>query len=928
MKHRKFLFLNNLQTIILFALLLPIVRAELTPSPDDWRDQVIYQIITDRFFDGEYSNNTANPSGTYNPSGGWDIHGGDFKGIQQKLDYLKSLGVTALWISPVLYNQNGAYHGYCTIDFNRIDPHWGALSDLQQLVQQAHLRGIYINLDIICNHGGDLIYSTDGGYPNYTTSGYNLSYRSATHYAAPFDNLAYFHNYGNIGNWSDPEQILGELSGLDDFKTELTSIRTTFISIYSNLFDTTDIDGIRIDTVKHVDLGFWQTWAPAIRTYLAPRGKINFFMYGEVYDGDDSKCASYVNSSTLTSILDYPLYFTTNGVFADLSAATDNLDNRYTSLTTRYPAEAQSRLVTFLDNHDQPRFLSSSHANDDQKRLEVALVFQLTSRGVPCIYYGTEQGFNGSGDPNCREDMFDGQFESGPSLGDNFNQTHALFLLVQKLNNLRRLYSPLRRGTQTTLQNSSSGTGIYAYSRQEGSSELIIILNTATASKTTNALPTSYTSGTKLLNLLNSSDTVTINASNQIPILTIGAQTARIYLPVSQVQSLNPTILKITPAHDSKNIAVNTTIAVMFNMAMNTTSVQQAFSTSPSSSGSFNWIGNQMTYTPSSSFLGNQLYTVRIATTARALTGLPLFGTFESIFATGTGLPPQPPSPIGPLSGTYGKITIDGLLNDWRGTAGIQGTGTISSTGTEFIWKDEINDDTGDGDYTYPTDATFTGGDADIDEFRIAWDTGYLYFLFKAVSINTAASFFTPYFGVAIDTDRVYGSGRTALGIEGGIANGGADAVLSGYLASEFEVAVPGVNSVVMTDKNGNIVSTGVKSAYNKNIGVTEIAVPLSTIGNPAGKTWSFVPYAALETYNGIREIQQYATQWNPGGGFNNDADGNEPDIFDLVGNSATEQLKDLNSYVGSTPAVIVRCAISITFGNIVPVGLSKFSCN
>jgi hypothetical protein len=335
-----------------------------------------------------------------------------------------------------------------------------------------------------------------------------------------------------------------------------------------------------------------------------------------------------------------------------------------------------------------------------------------------------------------------------------------------------------------------------------------------------------------------------------------------------------------------------------------------------------------MTYTPSSSFIGNQQYSVHIETTARAVTNIPMFGPFDSIFVTGANvtLPPQPPAPYGPLSGTFGRITVDGLTNDWHGIPGARGTGTISST--EFIWKDEMNDDTGDGDYTYPTDATFTGGDADIDEFRLAWDTGYLYFLFKPVSVNPSASFFTPYFGIAIDTNRVYGSGRTELGIEGGIANGGTDAVLSGYLASEFEVAIPGGNPVVMVDKNGTNVSTGVRSAYNKTSGATEIAVPLSTIGNPAGHTWSFVPYAGLETFNMLREIQLNRAQWVPGGGYDNDSAGNEPDIFDLVGNTAANQIVDLSSYSGVTPATIARSAISITFGAIVPVELSLFNAH
>ena len=127
-----------------------------------WQAQNIYQVITDRFFDGDASNNNA--EGNYSPSSSGSVHGGDFRGIEQKLDYIKALGATAIWISPIVLNGRGQFHGYAARDFYRVAPHWGRLADLQHMIAAAHARGLLVIDDIIVNHGDDLIYSTDSGY--------------------------------------------------------------------------------------------------------------------------------------------------------------------------------------------------------------------------------------------------------------------------------------------------------------------------------------------------------------------------------------------------------------------------------------------------------------------------------------------------------------------------------------------------------------------------------------------------------------------------------------------------------------------------------------------------------------------------------------------------------------------------------------------
>ena len=628
------------------------------PNSDFWRNQNIYQIVTDRFFDGDSANNNA--SGNYSASAGSSPHGGDFKGIEQKLDYIKALGATAIWISPVVKNGNGDYHGYAATDFYAVEPRFGTMNDLQRLVSEAHKRGILVVNDVVVNHGSTWVDSADAGWGNtfrYPPSGYTLKYNSGGKtYASPFDNASLTSAFGNTGlanifhnncggilNYGDSTQVeLGELSALDDFKTESTYVRQKMGEIYSFWINHAGFDGFRIDTVKHVEMGFWDYWSPLVRSSSTAAGKPNFFQFGEVYDGSDAKCGSYTGTKTsgtykMESVLDYPLYYQVNSVFASGSGNTQLLENRYANLTTAYyDASSLMSLVTFLDNHDQPRFLSTN-IGGNTTRLELALAFLYTSRGIPCLYYGTEQDFDGGTDPWDREDMFDGQFEGGPSNGDNFNMVGARFKLVAKLNNLRRLYPALCTGTHNNLWNNPTGPGLFAYSRRLGSQEVFVVLNTASTSQTIANRPTIYPAGTILVNALNPSETLTVVAGTDgIPSITMPALSYKIFVAQSQYTALNPMVESMSPSHDAFSVPTSSMITLSFSRGMNTSSVQAAFSTTPSSTGSFSWSNSNsvMIYAPSSNLAGNTLQTVRVATTATDSNGVAMFAPFESRFTT------------------------------------------------------------------------------------------------------------------------------------------------------------------------------------------------------------------------------------------------------------------------------------------------------
>lgn len=636
----------------IFAVIIAIVCPSITlpaqnPSTANWQRQSIYQIVTDRFFDGDPSNNNAD--GNYDPGGhrGTSVHGGDFKGIEEKLDYIKALGATAIWISPVVLNVSGEFHGYAARDFYKVDPHWGTMEDLKHFVHAAHARGLLVIDDIVVNHGGNLVDSEDTGYPNFKRppEGYQLRFRDpAKQYPPPFDlNAAnpsltnLFHNHGFIQNYGDSLQVeWGELSSLDDFRTESPYVREQMKKIYEYWIQEGDFDGFRIDTVKHVEMGFWQEWCPAIREFAASHGKTNFFMFGEVLDGSDAKCGSYTGTIgggpfKLDSVLDYTLYFQINSLFANASAPTERIANHYRTIAPNYAPAAQNQLITFLDNHDQPRFLSVQGANID--RLKLALAFLYTAPGVPCLYYGTEQAFNGAKDPWDREDMFAGQFEWGPSRGDNFNMTHPLFQWVAKLNNLRRLYPELQTGAFSNVFSNTSGSGLFTFTRQQDQREILVVLNTATTNKTLPPCKVIYPSGTKMQNVLAEKESFVVTKEGNTPALDVPGTSAKMFVAETQFRPLDPTVTEISPAQDASGIPSTTPIIIQFSRPMDTAGVEKAFSTVPSIKGVFEWnlTHDQMTFLPDAPGFTGQRVTIRIGDTAHdATAGCKFYAAFES----------------------------------------------------------------------------------------------------------------------------------------------------------------------------------------------------------------------------------------------------------------------------------------------------------
>jgi len=651
-------------------------------SPSDWRDVNIYQIFTDRFFDGNPNNNSSDPEDKFNPSSALGVHGGDLKGVEKKLDYIKALGANAIWISPIplTAKTNVAYHGYVARDFYQLAPHWGTVEELTNMVAEAHKRGIYVILDVVCNHQSTLIDSGDAGFPAWNFSGYNMRWTVATNqYPAPFNNLSYFHNNGNTANYDDPTQVtLGDLRGLDDLKTETEYVRTNMVEIYKFWMDLADFDGFRLDASKHAEIGFWQHWNPEIREYAIAKGKTNFFTYGENIAGDAANGyytgtkagAGFANDSAL----DYPLYNSINSAFATASGNTKQIEDHYNALPVYYDPYAQNRLVTFLDNHDKNRFMSSGLANNNMSRLGNALSFLYSSRGIPCLYQGTEQAFNGGTSPNNREDVFDGQYEQGPSLGDNFNMTHQGFLQIAKLNNFRRLYPALRTGDHVNKWNNNSGPGLFAYTRRLSTQEVLVVLNTSGSSQNLPERSSIYAPGTIMVNLFNTNETITVTGASNTPQITMPGSSYKMFIAQSQWSSLDPVVTSQVPAHAAGNVNVLAPLVLRFSKPMNTNSVHSALTITPSVSGTFSWNASrtEMTFTPGGlGFTSLSTNMIRLETNAMdSVDGKLFYAPFETFFATSASSVTDvvPPSvsidaPVS-LSTLSGQVIVSGTASD------------------------------------------------------------------------------------------------------------------------------------------------------------------------------------------------------------------------------------------------------------------------
>ena len=578
-------------------------KPDLQPHVKDWREEIIYQVLVDRFANGDAANDF-----NVHPGVPARYHGGDWKGLEDKLEYIQALGVTTLWISPIIKNVEtdagvDGYHGYWAQDLTQLNPHFGEIGSLRRLVRACHQVGIKVIVDIVTNHLGQMFYYdiNENGQPDTQLSnsgerfdgkGNVVPVHYQTEYDPDFDprgvqartslgesglapvifvynpatnqmpvwafgahpdifqQARAYHRKGRVVDFGATTKVcpgdttlkcpadcpadtcidyfyqteLGDFpGGLKDVATELPEVRDAMIESYLHWVVETDIDGFRIDTLKHVEHGFWQTFAPAIRKRLTAAGKVNFLMFGESFDGDDHKNGSYTQKGELDSVFYFAQKFQ---VFDDViknHGPTSKIKALWDARASNYGAEAQENgvvipppklLVSFLDNHDVPRFL---YGQTDTKALHEALLLLLTEDGIPCLYYGTEQDYAGGNDPANREDLW----------ASGYDTSGETFRLVSFLAGIRRSHPALTKGDQKILFSTDHtgdepDAGLFAFARgggDAGDAQAIIVLNTNPAHQSQATIPTDLSAGTVLVDKLHQDAQVTVGPGGGLDVI-------------------------------------------------------------------------------------------------------------------------------------------------------------------------------------------------------------------------------------------------------------------------------------------------------------------------------------------------------------------------------------------------------------------------
>ncbi len=482
---------------------------DLAPDPQkkyfatdrEWREEFIYFLMIDRFHDDVARAPTLGPErcrGVHTPDG---FYGGKIRGITRNLDYIAGLGCTAIWLSPVFGNNDGAYHGYNINNYLDVDPRFGTKADLIELVQAAHAYEkdgrawpMRIILDVVINHSGDNWTYPGGRSYNYCND-QRFPFGSWRDAIKPIPtelrNPDYYHRKGNItqGGWdSSPENQNGDLVGLKDFANDDdrtgSEVVNALIKAHAYWIKEADIDGFRVDAIKHLGALACSRFCSGIREYAYALGKRGFFLFGELAVPHDDIVDRYIGPNTsrhddetvffgIDSVLDFPL---AEGKYDDPGhrplrdvllgrAGPETLFNRLEAQRLRAlnRGEIGRYLVTFVDNHDafwQPGGRIGAGAAPEGQVIG-AIGFLLCALGTPCIYYGTEQGFEGQGgDNDIREAMFD-----AASPGRNLLNTDCgIYREIARIAHVMRTTPHLRFGRMYYRQISGDGVNFgYPY---------------------------------------------------------------------------------------------------------------------------------------------------------------------------------------------------------------------------------------------------------------------------------------------------------------------------------------------------------------------------------------------------------------------------------------------------------------------------------
>lgn len=442
-------------------------------SDFDWDEAVVYFAVTDRFFDGNASNNEGDAPGSYdkNTNGGLNssYHGGDFAGLTQKLDYLKELGVNTIWITPIVENQTVAnsvdnatvteawgYTGYWAKDFTKLDSHLGTEAEFSALLDAAHAKGMKVMVDVVLNHTG---------YGDEITNYYNTNFKNEDG-----EVIRMLRDDDEVVNGHDQKS---SLSGLPDFRTEDPEVRELVVEWQSNWISKYPIDYYRVDTVKHVDDTTWSAFKNAL-TEINP----DFKMIGEWAGAGYATDTGMLDTGRMDALLDFDFpKEAADFVAGDLSGVEGFLSARNGAI------DNTASLGSWLSNHDQQGFVTrlmkekGIQSEEEAKQLAlVAASLQLTAKGQVYIYYGEEIGVS-NGEENYPYQSNRRDFDWNKVTADNEALAH-----YKKMISIRNMYSEvLAKGTRETI---STDNRLDVFKRSYGGTTLTIALNIDNQEKT------------------------------------------------------------------------------------------------------------------------------------------------------------------------------------------------------------------------------------------------------------------------------------------------------------------------------------------------------------------------------------------------------------------------------------------------------------
>jgi glycosidase len=450
----------------------------------------MYLIMPDRFANGDPTNDEpAEAPGSHDRSKPRAYHGGDLLGIQNHLPYLKDLGVTTLWLTPIV--KNGAtqdYHGYGAVDLYAVEPHFGALKDYQDLAAAAHKQGMKIFFDIVPNHVGPKHpWVSNPPLPDWFHGTLQHHIDSFSPLKGSFYGKAGSQAIGNdpFESLIDPHASMGMKRNLTegwffgilpDMNTENPVVEQYLLQNGIWWAETSGLDGYRIDTFPYVGRKFWANWHAGLRRLYPYLTTI-----GEVFHPDPSVTAFFVGGvrrydgidSGLSTVFDFPMFFALKDVLlrgAPTGRIADVL--RHDALYVH-----PDMLVPFFANHDVPRFASAGGGSP--AKLKLAFGLTLTLRGVPEIYYGDEIGMPGGGDPDNRRDFPGGWIGDANDAFTPSGRTHdqqEIFSYVQALLRLRREHAALRTGQLWHLASDESS---YVFARESEEERVVVAFNNA-----------------------------------------------------------------------------------------------------------------------------------------------------------------------------------------------------------------------------------------------------------------------------------------------------------------------------------------------------------------------------------------------------------------------------------------------------------------